>query len=255
MEAAPDVRFHYVFTLFGRTVSTSDEEIKFEKLSLTTADETEIREALSIMAPGSSLILDRCGLSSEFLDSIRQDYDDVDLVWRVYYGTDGRYTALTNATTIRSVYNVTDSTCSELRYVRSVKYIDMGHNDTLTDLSFLSYMPDLEILIASGSAVVQLPEGIGNCKKLEFLELSNCGYITDLSPLEDCESLEMLNISHTKATEGLSALEERNMTHLTAVGGIWNKISQEDRDAFQEDHPDCWIVTSGTSSTRTSFSS
>ena len=55
----------------------------------------------------------------------------------------------------------------------------------------------------------------------------------------------MLNISHTKATEGLSALEERNITHLTAVGGIWNKISQEDRDAFQEDHPDCWIVTSG----------
>lgn len=90
MEAAPDVRFHYVFTLFGRTVSTSDEEIKFEKLSLTTDAEAEIREAMSIMAPGSSLILDRCGLSSEFLDSIRKDYDDVDLVWRVYYGTDGR---------------------------------------------------------------------------------------------------------------------------------------------------------------------
>ena len=35
VEAAPDVRFHYVFSLFGRTVSTTDETIQFERLSLT----------------------------------------------------------------------------------------------------------------------------------------------------------------------------------------------------------------------------
>ena len=125
-----------------------------------------------------------------------------------------------------------------------MKYADFGHDEYLNDSSFLSGMKSLEVLIISGSPIKDLSP-LSACKNLRILEIANCGYITDLSPLEDCESLEMLNISHTKATEGLSALEERNITHLTAVGGIWNKISQEDRDAFQEDHPDCWIVTSG----------
>ena len=240
MEAAPDVRFHYVFTLFGRTVSTSDEEIKFEKLSLTTADETEIREALSIMAPGSSLILDRCGLSSEFLDSIRQDYDDVDLVWRVYYGTDGRYTALTNATTIRSVYNVTDSTCSELRYVRSVKYIDMGHNDTLTDLSFIGYMPELEILILSGCAASDL-SGFENCKKLEYLELANCLKLSDLSPLAGCANLKYLNICYTKVSS-LMPLDGLPIQNLFCKQ---TRVAADEQKQFKEIHPDATAVFTG----------
>lgn len=240
VEAAPDVRFHYVFNLFGRTVSTSDEEIKFEKLSLTTADETEIREAMSIMAPGSSLILDRCGLASEFLDSIRQDFDDVDLVWRVYYGTDSRYTALTNATTIRSVYNVTDSTCSELRYVRSAKYIDMGHNDTLTDLSFIGYMPDLEILILSGCAASDL-SGFENCKKLEYLELANCLKLSDISPLAGCANLKYLNICYTKVSS-LMPLDGLPIQNLFCKQ---TRVAADEQKQFKEIHPDATAVFTG----------
>ena len=238
MEAAPDVRFHYVFTLFGRTVSTSDEEIKFEKLSLTTDAEAEIREAMSIMAPGSSLILDRCGLSSEFLDSIRQDYDDVDLVWRVYYGTDGRYTALTNATTIRSVYNVTDTTCSELRYVRSVKYIDMGHNDTLTDLSFIGYMPELEILILSGCAASDL-SGFENCKKLTWLELAYCYKLKNIDSLSSCESLTYLNLSFT----GISNYQPLDGLPLKRFVCLSPKANAKEQKTFVNIHPKGVCIT------------
>lgn len=240
VEAVPTVRFHYVFNLFGRTVSTTDEVITFQGLSLTTDAEPEIREALSIMAPGSTLILDRCGLSSEFLDSIRADYTNVDLVWRVYFGVDGRYTTLTNDDTIRVVYNVTDDTCYEMRYLRSVKYMDMGHNDTLTDVSFLAFMPDLEILILSGSAVSDL-SGIENCKKLEFLELANCLKLEDISPLSGCSSLKYLNICYTKVSSlmPLDGLEIQNLfCKQTRVGA-------EEQKQFKEIHENATAVFTG----------
>lgn len=240
VESTEDVRFHYVFSLFGQTVSTTDETIRFERLSLTPDAETEIREAMSILSPGSTLILDRCGLSSELLDSIRRDYEDVDLVWRVYYGTDGRYTALTNATTIRSVYNVTDTTCSELRYVRGAKYIDMGHNDTLTDLSFIGYMPDLEILILSGCAASDL-SGFENCKKLEYLELANCLKLSDITPLAGCASLKYLNICYTKVSS-LMPLDGLSIQNLFCKQ---TRVGADEQKQFKEIHPDATAVFTG----------
>lgn len=240
VQAAPTVRFHYVFSLFGRTVSTTDSVIEFKNLSLTTAAEPEIREALSIMAPGSTLILDRCGLSSEFLDSIRRDYDHVDLVWRVYFGVDGRYTTLTNDDTIRVVYNVTDETCYEMRYLRSVKYMDMGHNDTLTDVSFLAFMPELEILILSGSAVSDL-SGIENCKKLEFLELANCLKLSDLSPLAGCASLKYLNICYTKVSS-LMPLDGLPIQNLFCKQ---TRVNAEEQKLFKEIHEGSTAVFTG----------
>lgn len=241
VEAAPSVRFHYVFSLFGRTVSTTDEVIEFVNLSLNTTAEPEIREALSIMAPGSTLILDRCGLSSEFLDSIRKDYTHVDLVWRVYFGVDGRYSTLTNDDTIRVVYNVTDETCYEMRYLRSVKYMDMGHNDTLTDVSFLAFMPDLEILILSGSAVSDL-SGIENCKKLEFLELANCLKLSDISPLAGCASLKYLNICYTKVSS-LMPLDGLPIQNLFCKQ---TRVGAEEQKQFKEIHEGSTAVFTGT---------
>ena len=240
--AAPQAVFHYAFDFYGETLSTDMEEVVLKKKSIGDSGEEEVRLALDLLSNCKRFVLEDCGLSSDVLVKLREDYRDrTKVVWRVYFGNG---TSLTDAEVVRSVYDLKDSNCSELQYLEDVKYADFGHDEYLNDSSFLSGMKSLEVLIISGSPIKDLSP-LSECKNLRILEIANCGYITDLSPLEDCESLEMLNISHTKATEGLSALEERNITHLTAVGGIWNKISQEDRDAFQEDHPDCWIVTSG----------
>ena len=240
--AAPQAVFHYAFDFYGETLSTDMEEVVLKKKSIGDGGEEEIRLALDLLSNCKRFVLEDCGLSSDVLVKLREDYRDrTKVVWRVYFGNG---TSLTDAEVVRSVYDLKDSNCAELQYLEDVKYADFGHDEYLNDSSFLSGMKSLEVLIISGSPIKDLSP-LSECKNLRILEIANCGYITDLSPLEGCESLEMLNISHTKATEGLSALEERNITHLTAVGGIWNKISQEDRDAFQEDHPDCWIVTSG----------
>lgn len=238
--AVPTVRFHYEFELFGRTVSSTEERITFKKLNLSPSDEPTIREALSLMAPGTALILDNCGLKSELLASIREDYPNVELAWRVFFGLYGRYSNLTNDETIRAVYNVTNDTCSEMQYLRGAKYIDMGHNDSLTDVSFLAYMPNLEILILSGSVVTDL-SGIENCKKLEFLELANCLKLEDISPLEGCSGLKYLNICKTKVSS-LAALEHLPIKNLFCKV---TKVNAEEQTAFKQAHPGSTAVFTG----------
>lgn len=240
--SAPEVVFHYAFDFFGETLSTDMEEVVLKNKSIGDSGEAEVRAALDLLSNCKRFVLENCGLSNEVLAKIRDDYRDrTKVVWRVSFG---KGTTMTDAEVIRAVYDLYDSNCTNLVYCEDARYADFGHNEYLDDWSFLAGMKSLEVLIVSGSPIKDLTP-LGNCKNLRVLELSNCGYITDLTPLASCDSLEMLNISYTKATTGLTALENLNITHLTAVGGVWSKISQEDKDSFQQAHPDCWIVTAG----------
>ena len=111
----------------------------------------------------------------------------------------------------------------------------MGHNETLSDLSFVGYMPDLEILIVSGCSVKDL-SGFENCKKLEFLELAYCGFLEDLTPLADCESLKYLNVSYTK----VSNLQPLDGLPLERFYCIHSRVGAEEQKIFQEIHDTCW---------------
>lgn len=231
VNAAPNTKFHYTFTLFGKEISTDDAQVEFKNLKLTETDIPALRQALAIMTGCKAFILENCGLDNETMAAIRADYPNTELVWKIQFG---KYSAMTNAETIRAVYNVFDDTCENLKYCWRVKYMDIGHNETLTDLSFVGYMPDLEILIASGCAVKQL-DGFENCKKLEFLELAYCYKLESIEPLAGCENLKNLNICYSKVSD-LKALDglplEQFMCKQTRVPAAEQKI-------FKEIHPDC----------------
>lgn len=162
------------------------------------------------------------------------------VVWRVYFGVDKRYNLLTDEDTLRAVYNVTDDTCGPMKYCEGVKYMDIGHNEYLTDLSFVSGMPDLEVMIASGSAVTELV-GFENCKKLVWLELASCLKLKNIDSLAGCESLQYLNICYTKVTsyEALDGLPLQRFVCLSP------KASAKEQKTFQEIHDGCRTVFYG----------
>ena len=234
VDAAPGVNVHYTFELFGKTISTTDERVEFMGHSIGNEGEPQIREALDIMTGCNYFKLEKCGLDNDVLAGIRNDYPDIKIVWRIQFG---KYSAMTDAEMIRAVYNVFDDTCYNLRYCTDVKYMDIGHNESLTDLSFIGFMPDLEILIASGCAVKDL-SGFENCKKLEFLELAYCLDLTDVSPLMGCESLANLNISYTKVKD-LAPLDGLPLERLMSIH-TW--VQPDEQKIFQEIHPDCWTT-------------
>ena len=237
--AVPQIRFHYSFHLLGKTVSTGDEEIIYKNLNLGDSDESEIRKALKILDHTSRFVLDNCGFSNETLAKLREDFrGGPKVIWRVYFGTESRYNTLTDDDTIRAVYNVTDSTCGPMKYLEDVKYMDLGHNEYLTDFSFVGYMPELEVLIGSGSAVKDL-SGIENCKKLTWLELASCHKLENIEPLAGCEGLKYLNISYTKvkSLEPLDGLKLERFVYLSP------KASTKEQNTFLTIHPKSECIT------------
>ena len=231
--ACPDIVFDYSFSLFGQTVSTADPEIIFKKQNIGNDGEAELRKALDILGHCQRVVLDQCGMDYELLAKIREDYrEGPKVVWRVFFGVGNRYNTLTDDDVIRCVENVTDSTCGPMKYLEDVVHADLGHNDTLSDLSFVGYWTKLETLIASGCAVTDL-SGFENCKNLLWLELAYCGKLKDVSPLADCEKLAYLNLSYT----GVSDYMPLDTLPLERFVCLSPKASKAERQTFTEIHP------------------
>ena len=228
----PDVVFDYSFSLFGKTISTADAEVHYKKHSIGNEGEAELRKALTIMEHCQRFILEDCGIDYEVLAKIREDYrEGPKVVWRVYFGVGNRYSSLTDADTLRAVYNVTDDTCGNMKYCEDVKYMDIGHNEYLTDLSFVGYMPNIEVLIASGCAVKELV-GFENCKKLTWLELASCLKLENIDSLAGCEGLRFLNLCYTKV-KSYEALDTLPLERFICLSP---KASTEEQNTFMEIH-------------------
>ncbi len=243
METAPQVVFNYTFDFFGETLSTASEEVELKNVKIGDENEAEIRLALDLMKNCKRFVLDNCHMSDEVMAQLREDYrDQTKVVWRVWFA---KGSSLTDAELLRVVGDLLDSNCSDLIYLEDVVCADLGHNEWLTDTSFIAGMVNLEILVISGAPIKSL-EPFRNCKKLKFLEIAFCEYLEDASPLAECESLEMLNISNTHITD-LSPLDDLPLTHLCAklnpVGT--SRVSKDEQARFIEKHPDCWSTFDG----------
>lgn len=233
MDALPQAAVHYEFSLFGTRVSTLDERVECNVPVLRDEDEEEIRAALDILPNCSYFKLDedRFGISNEIMASIRDDYPNTKVVWRVFLD---KANMLTDEEILRIGYVVNDRNTGPLRYCTDVVYLDFGHNSPLSDLSFIAYMPRLECVILSGSNIHDL-SGFASCPNLTWLEMAYCPQVTDLSPLSGLQNLKYLNISITSVTD-LSPLDTVPLERLMAMDTM---LPKDQREHFEQAHPDC----------------
>ena len=230
MDAVPEVSFEYSFELFGEQFTTEDERMEFVMTRIGNDGAQQIRQALNIMPKCSYLKVDRCGVDSEVMASIREDYPNVKVVWRIFFG---KFNCLTDEEMLRLTNGLKDEHIEQLKYCNDVKYLDIGHDDELTDISFIKYMPKLEICIMSGSIVEDLSP-FQDHQNIEFLELCFCMRIKDISPLANCPNLKYLNISFTSVSD-ISATENLPMGRFVAMG---LKIDSASQAKFIQLHPD-----------------
>lgn len=236
-DAAPRIFFHYSFDLFGKTVSTADEVIEYDEVNIGNEGETAIRDALDILKNCRYIKFDDCGIDSTVMAGIRDDYPDVKVVWRIHVG---KYSLLTDETMMRLTFVLENDNVSELKYCTDIVYMDVGHNDWLSDFSFISYMPNLECAIVSGSCINDLSV-FENCRNLVWLEMCYCGHTKDLSPLKGLKNLKYLNISYTSISD-VTPLDEAPLERFVCLG---IGLSGEERNAFTEKHPECLFVYKG----------
>ena len=236
----PQALLHLSFELFGKRISTTDEEVSYANQYIGNKEGAldTLRQALTVMRGCKRLVLDNCHFTNEELAALREEFrDTTKVVWRIWFGEGG---CLTDRTVIRHVYGLYDYNSANLIYCEDAEFLDFGHNELLKQCDFVAGMPKLRAVILSGSMVSDLSP-FENCPNLEFLELTYCGYVTDLSPLAACRNLQRLNVAYTKVSD-LSPLDNVNLQVLVDAR---SQTSEEERARFDQLHPDCVVQHTG----------
>ena len=250
IEAVPDVTIDYRFSLYGVPLTLQDEVIDLSYIPVSD-DGALVCDALRCMPNVSTLCMDSCGVGNEEMAAIRDAFPDVEVIWRIDFGR--TYSARTNVTKILASKpsaggQLDDRNTDVLKYFTKIKYLDLGHNEAITDISFVSFMPDLEVLIIAMNPLGDLSP-LRDCPHLEYLELFYSD-VYDLSPLADCKELKHLNIGMCYHLTDISPLYDLDLDRLF-IGRV-TFIPAEQIAHYRELHPDCevndteWETSTGT---------
>lgn len=240
--AAPDADFNYSFTLYGKTFTLNDTEMDLNHIAIYDNGEL-VRRILPCMPKLKLLDMDFCRVSNEDMAAIRDDFPNVKVVWRVWFGKN--YSVRTDVEKILASRPdpggaLDNSDMEILKFCTDVKYLDIGHNPFITDLSFVKYMPNLEVAILAMNGSTDI-SALAECPHLEFLEIFSTE-VSDLSPLANLKELRHLNIQYMPYLTDISPLYG-----LTELERLWigcnTPIPSEQVEKMHECVPDCEIDT------------
>ena len=240
-EAAPNAAIDYSFSIFDLPFTLEDEEID---ISYHPVRENwpEILAIARCMPNLKTLLMDSCGVGNEDMATIRDALPDTEVVWRINFGNS--YSARTNVIKILASKPSLGGTLGNadveiFKYFTKLKYLDIGHNESITDLSFVRYLPDLEVLIIAMNPLGDLTP-LADCEKLEYLELfySNTD---DLSPLAGLQNLKHLNVGHCPYLTDISPIYDLELDRFYLGRFEDCPVPPEQVDHYRQLHPDCEV--------------
>ena len=242
--ACPKAEFHYAFRLYHKEFDLQSTEMDLNHITMD--DEGALVKKVAACLPDLALLdMDFCEVSDEAMAEIRDSLPETEVIWRIWFGKgrQGGYTARTNA--IRLLASNPDwggelspENTQSLKYCTKVKYLDLGHNNLLTDISFVKNMPDLEVVILAMSGVKDLSP-LAECPKLEYLEIQTSA-ISDLRPLAGCKNLRHLNIAYNFTITDITPLY--GLTDLERLWiGCFDPVPREQIEEMQRCAPNCEI--------------
>ena len=234
-DAAPQADFDYAFTLYKQKLDTHTESVSFRKAEIGSEGLAEIEAMLPYLENLKELRFERCGIDDDTLAAFREKHPERKIAWLVESLPGGGQ--WTDSIRIWIIGGYDDDRLEPLKYITSVKYLDIGHNG-ITKLDFLYYMPDLEVLIVENDYVSDIT-AIGSCINLEYLEVGETR-VTDISPLANCVNLVHLNIGRLHELTDISPLY--GLTKLERVYGKCDeRVPPEQVEHLRELLPDCEI--------------
>ena len=211
----PDVQITWEVEIAGKTFPDSAKEVDLSTVVVKELDEVE--RQMAYLPDAEMVILGLCGVDdpawgdsksegiavceienetvAAYRDRVRDQYK---VAWTVRIGPNiALRTDVDNFMPGHfEVGRLFNAHAYNLRYCEDMVTLDIGHM-TLSDVSFLEFMPKLRHLILAWTEVQDI-SAISHCKELVFLELDN-SCVRDYSPLKECTALQDLNIGKTYA--------------------------------------------------------
>ena len=236
----PQATLNYSLSLRGFPFQLSDQILNLNHLVFE--DEGKLAEQIASCMPNLKVLdMDSCGVSNESMAAIRERFPNVNVVWRVWIGAD--YSTRTDVERLmisnpdRGGDLNTPESIAGLFYCNKVKYLDMGHNYLMTDISFIRNMPDLEVLIIAMTAIKDISP-LAGCKNLYYLEYQTSA-ASDLSPLSGLTKLKDLNICYDFALRDIRPIMNLELDRLYI--GCLSPVPPEQIAQYRQLHPNCIV--------------
>ena len=241
VSGCPDMDFDFDFSIYGKSFRLSDKKMDLDHIQLGDNGAAAYMAA-RCMRQLEYLDMDFCGVPNEVMEQIRAGLPGVKVVWRIWFGRN--YSVRTDVEKILASNpsnggTIWDEDAQQLKYCTELKYLDLGHNEVITDISFVSYMPKLEVAVLAMNNITDLSP-LANCPELEYLEIQTNNGLSDLSPLANCTKLRHLNTAHCRLISDISPLY--GCTELERFWlGASNGVPAEQVEEFKRRVPDCEV--------------
>ena len=240
-QACPNATLDFGFTIWGQPANLADSDLNLTHIKMND-EGAAVYNVLPLMHNCTYVDMDSCGVSNDAMCRIRDANPGVKVVWRVWFGSN--YSVRTDVIKILASKPsqggmITNRDVPALSCCTSIKYIDLGHNSDLSDCSFVSSMPDLEVAIFALTNISDISP-LADCPHLEYLEVQHTP-TSDLSALQNAFELRHLNIGDTNVADisplyGLTELER-----LYICAG--SRVPAEQAEEMQRIAPQCEINT------------
>ena len=212
-KAYPEIEFLWCFELLGVPVDSNIKEIDLSGIEMESVEEVE--ESLKYFNCLEKVVMCDCGISSEEMDALWKRHPETRFVWSVKVGKMKLRTDITTLMPYQYGYSngkdLYDSDCAEMKYLVDMVCMDLGHQ-TVKDLSFVAYMPNLEYLLLCDNGIKDISP-LAGAPKLKYLELL-LNPLTDVSALAACPALEDVNLCSTPVTDIAPLLQLQNIKNL-----------------------------------------
>ena len=194
VEQHEDVSAGWTVSVEGQEFAWNTEFIDLNNYSI--ADVAALEAAFAELPKLTQVDMCDTNLSYEQLDALNRKYENIRVVWKVYFGnyylrTDAEY-FIAAAWGDNKVY-LTNDDIDCWKYCTDLRGLDIGHMN-ITDLSFLQYMPRMTYLIIAECPITDISP-LAQLKELRYLEMFQTN-VSDISPLLECTALKALNLAY-----------------------------------------------------------
>ena len=194
VEQHEDLSAGWTVSVEGQTFEWNTEFIDLNNYSI--ADVSALEAAFAELPKLTQVDMCDTNLSYEQLDALNRKYENIRVVWKVYFGnyylrTDAEY-FIAAAWGENKVY-LTNDDIDCWKYCTDLRGLDIGHMN-ITDLSFLQYMPRMTYLIIAECPITDISP-LAQLKELRYLEMFQTN-VSDISPLLECTALKALNLAY-----------------------------------------------------------